>query len=239
MSNKPERGADIIIKRDVVEGMKEFAYEKAPEPQQDWDLIWVISGPPMDISEDFREDHEVLVGYNDKIAKNDVVKKINESRERFLTGLRVAKAVTAKRLGKDADAVTSEEIKESGPDIFWNATDWGNDNLRQRIGEGFLDQYDFPKEKVIVSENLGIEHTGHQFERLDENIIAGRRKVVIVSDVYHLPRIQRYINIEGDKISEDMTVLYPSEPRRVPVGKGLAEVRKIPNYIEKGILPKE
>jgi uncharacterized SAM-binding protein YcdF (DUF218 family) len=132
-----------------------------------------------------------------------------------------------------------EDIKNAGPDIYWNATDWGNDNLRQRVEEGFLEQYGFPKEKLIISPNLGIRHTGHQFEKMEDNMIEGKRKIVIISDAYHIPRVKRYLNKKGNKINKENSVLYPTKSKRFPIDKTLGEINKIPDYIERGILPKE
>lgn len=236
MNEKLNRQEEETIKREVLADMKEFAYEQAPQPQEDWDLVWVISGPPMDISEDFKGDNEVLVGYDDKIAKKDAEKKINESKRRFETGIDVVKRVTALRLHKEVEEVTEDDIKFSGPKVYWNATDWANDNMRQRIQEGYLKKQGFPDENVIVSPNLGIEHTGHQFEKFPTDLLEQSRKTVIVSDIYHLPRIERYLDKEGTAMPKDKVVLYPAEPRQVPVGKALNEIKKVPKYKEKGIL---
>lgn len=93
---------DRQIRRNVLEDMKEVGRKDNPLPQEDWDLVWVLSGPPVDIAEEFGEgsEEEVLFDVNDKIAAKDVVKKINETRERLLTGIELAKEIAAKRLNK-------------------------------------------------------------------------------------------------------------------------------------------
>lgn len=230
------------VRRKVLEDMKELGRGENPLPQEDWDLVWVLSGHSVDIAEEFNEDSsgkEVIFDHADKTAEKDVAKKINESRERLETGMKLAKEITAKRLKKPADELTLADIKNSGPDIYWNATDWGNDNLRERIREGFLDKYDFPSEKIIVSANLGIQHTADQFEKIEEKVIEGRRKIVIVSDTYHLPRVKRYLHKKDSKITDENSLLYASQPKRVPIGKALEEIKKVPKYIKKGFLPKE
>lgn len=230
------------IKRNVLEDMKEVGRKENPLPQEDWDLVWVLSGPAVDIAEEFtkeNEEEEVVFDVNDKIATKDVAKRINESRERLLTGIELAKEVAAKRLNKTIEELTLEDIKNSAPTVYWNATDWGNDNLRKRIEEGFLDSYNFPIGKIVISPNLDIQHTGHQFEKIEDSIIKGKRKIVIISDTYHLPRVKRYLHKKDSKISEENSILYASEPKRVPIGKALSEIKKIPEYIKKGILEKE
>lgn len=228
------------LRNKVLEEMKQIARGENPLPQEEWDLIWVLSGPPVDVAERFEENgKEVFFNLNDEIAAKDVAKKINESRERLETGIKVSKEVVAKRLNKKVEGLTAEDIKNSAPDIYWNSTDWGNDNLRDRIKEGFLDRYSFPVEKIIISPNLGIQHTGHQFERVEEDVVKGRRKIVIVSDIYHLPRVKRYLHKFRSIINQENAILYPSDQKRVPIDKALGEIKKIYSYIQKGILEEE
>jgi len=223
-------------RREVLEKMKELAYSEAPEPKEDWDLVWVISGPPIDIKEDFSdESKKVLFREGDKIAGRDIADKRNESRERMETGLKIVREVTAKRLGKKAEDVTADDILNNGPNIYWNATDWANDNIREAMEEGFFEEkYKFPSKKIVVAPpDSGIEHTGHQFERFPEELAEASRKIVLVSDIYHLPRVVRYLDVDYSKIPAEKVVVYPSEPRKVPVGKALGETKKIPSYIKK------
>lgn len=230
------------IKRNVLEDMKEFGRGETPEPEEDWDLVWVMSGPPIDIAEDFKAGSQKIVvdeNSSEKAVQQDIAKKINESRERFETGIKIAKEVAARRLNKTVGEITLEDFKNFSPDIYWNGIDWSNDNLRQRIQEGFLDKYFFPTEKIFVAPNSGIKHTGHQFERIEDKVIEDRRKIVIVSDTYHLPRIKRYLSKKNSKVDIKKAVFYPAEPRKVPVGKAMAEIKKIPVYIERGVLEQE
>lgn len=219
---KSKRREVLEERREVLKEMKELAYQEAPKPKEDWDLVWVISGPPSDIKAESTKEER------------------NESRKRMETGLKVAREVTAKRLGKNAEEVTIDDILNNGPSIYWNATDRANNNLRQRIAEGlFEERYKFPGGKIIVSTDKDIEHTRHQFEKFPEELAIASRKIVFVSDIYHLPRVIRYLDADYNKIPLEKVVIYPSEPRKVPVGKALAETRKIPEYTRKGILPKK
>ncbi len=220
--------------------MAEIGRGEAPEPAQDWNLIWVLSGPPIDIAERFDIAGEVLFEHGASDAEGDIKRRINESRERLEMGISIAKRVAALRLGKEEGELTPEDLKTSSPDIYWNARDWANDNLSARIAEGFLDQYGFPAEKVIVSPNLGIKNTRDQFEKLEEAVVPTEGKVVIVSDTYHLPRVE----LANDKLDEGRVVFYPSETgdpkkkRRIPVAKALDEIRSIPERIKGKTLPK-
>lgn len=220
-SSKDDKG-DKLTRREVLREMKEIAYAEAPKAEENWDLVWVLSGPIVDIKKESTKENR------------------NESRERLETGLKVAREVTAVRLRKEIKDVTMADILEKGPIVFWNATDEANDNLKERAEEGLLEErYGFPREKLIVSPNLGIKHTGHQFERFPKELEEKSRKVVLVSDTYHLPRITRYFEADYNIIPPEKIILYPSEPRKVPVGKALGETKKVPKYIKEGILPKE
>ena len=235
---------DKEVRRKVLEDMKEIGRGENPEVEEDWDLIWVLSGPPIDIRENFADGtREALFPKGDretKIASDDVTNKRNESRRRLETGIKVAKGVCALRLKKDIKDLTVDDVLQHSPAIYWNATDWSNDNMRWAMGEGFFEKtYSFPREKIIVSPNLGIMNTGDQFRKFPEEFVEKNRKIVIISDIYHLPRAKRHLHKKGSKITEQNTVLYPSEPKSVPVGKALGEIKKVPKYIEKGILPPE
>jgi len=174
MDSPSDQGIDLEkedLKDEILDEMREFHKRgiEVPMVERDWDLVWVLSGPPIDIAEEFKEAKEVgqvIFALEDKIAKEDIKRKINESNTRLATGIKVAKEVTAKRLGKKIEELTLEDILNFGPDIYWNGTDWSNDNFRQRIDEGWVEKrYHFPRKKIVISGKLGIEHTGHQFEK--------------------------------------------------------------------------
>jgi hypothetical protein len=240
----PQNKEDEDIKRRVLEDMKEIGRGENPEVRDDWDLVWVLSGPPIDIREDFTDGtKEALFPKEDReteTVRNDVANKRNESRERLGTGIKVAKEVCALRLKKNVGNLTLGEILQYAPAIYWNATDWANNNIREATGEGFFEKtYNFPREKVIVSPNLGIINTDDQFKKFPGEFTEENRKIVIISDIYHLPRVKRFLHRKNSKVTEQNAVLYPSEPRAVPFRKVREEIRKIPQYIDKGILPPE
>ena len=212
-------------------------------------MVWPLSGPPIDIAEEFnndekRETESPLLIAGDKIAQKDIERKRNESNLRLTTAIRVAKEVTAKRLGKKIEELTMEDVQNFGPDIYWNATDESNDNFRQRIDEGWIEQrYDFPREKIVVSANLGILHTGHQFEKFPEEFTGKYRKTVVITDIYHLPRTKRYFNEKSNKtLAQEMSdgkIIFYTSGSKIPYDKAKGEIDKIPQYVEKGILPPE
>ena len=71
-----------------------------------------------------------------------------------------------------------------------------------------------------------------------ELVPAEGRKLVLVTDLYHLPRAKRYFN-KDFPVSLEQTILYPSKPDKLRVKRALSEVKKIPKYVEGGLLPEE
>ncbi|MDP3883026.1 MAG: hypothetical protein Q8Q48_03140 [Candidatus Staskawiczbacteria bacterium] len=206
-------------RKEILTEMKEIAHSESPSPKEDWDLIWVLSGPEKSPAD--------APGQG----------KRNENKDRLETAFKIAKAVVALRLGREKEDITQKEIASFGPDVYFNGLDDQNDALRDLIEKGFLENYDFPKEKFIISANLGLKHTGDQFEKIEESVLAGKRKIAIVSSLYHLPRIRRYVKMHQKKIDLEKIILYSAEPRQIPVGAGLGEIKKIPRYEGEGILP--
>jgi hypothetical protein len=209
------------VRRRVLNDMKEIGRGESPKTEEDWDLVWVLSGPPVDIEQEIDGER-------------------NESKDRLETGFNISREVTALRLGKSIDEINMDDILNSGPKIYWNAEDEVNDSLRKKVEDGLLEEkYSFPRENLIISQNSGIRHTGHQFRDFPEELAEHNRKIVIVSDTYHLPRVKRYLRNDDSKITKEKAVLYPSNPRIVLPSKAISEIKKIPEYIEKGILPPE
>lgn len=207
------------FKKGILKEIKKTAYSESSMPEEDWDLVWVLSGPEEDIQE------------------VPVQGKRNETKDRLITALKIVRQITALRMAKKIKDINIKDILSWGPAVYYNGTDLQNDNLRN-IVEKFSEQQDFPKEKIIISENLGIKHTGDQFTKFPDEILKDKRKIILISDVYHLPRVKRYIRMEA-KFDPQEIILYPSEPKKAPVKKVLKEIRKISRYIKEGILPPE
>ncbi|KKW11527.1 MAG: hypothetical protein UY50_C0011G0003 [Parcubacteria group bacterium GW2011_GWA2_49_9] len=167
----------------VIERFKEYRekIEKGdlPKPAQDWEVIWALTGPDQTLEE------------GAKIHKGEEQKatSYNQTRRRFETALAVAREVTAVRLSKEVSEVTDSDIEKEGPVIYWSGKASTNDYLAQLIEAGeFEKQFHFPSSCVKITENRDIQHTGHQFAEFPKELLPEGKKVVIISDVYHLPR---------------------------------------------------
>lgn len=210
----------------IVDELREISEKELPKPESNWEVVWVFSGPELNWEGNKVNPGERSVGYN-------------QTRKRWETGLKVAREVTACRLNKKPEEVTMEEIKKSGPKIYYNGTKEGNDNFREfsKPGGQLEIELNFPSSNVVISENADIKHTGNQFEDFPSGMVLPGNKLVIVSDLYHLPRLKRYTEKYHDKFSQEQTVFYPAEPLTVPVAPTLEEIKKIFRYIKGGILP--
>lgn len=222
-----ERGGTIndedrTFQHKVLDEFKEIRDKPLPDINEDWDLIWVLSGP----ENTFEENPEN-----------------NETRERLVTGFNLVKGVTAKRLGKGVNEVTLEDIAAHGPKIYFAGLANGHHPALQKTAEsGILeDKYGFPRENLINDKVEEIAYTGHQFQYFPENLLERSRKIVIVTSPRHIPRVKRYSRDERYSISqkgEDL-ILYPALPLKFPVGGTLREIRNISKYVREGVLPPE
>lgn len=108
------------IQKGVLEELKGIRQSELPQPVSDWDLIWVLSGPEITLEEN-----------NDKGR--------NETRERLETGFGIARATTAQRLGKPVSEVTTEDVRENGPTVYFNGYNEHNNLLRKSTEAGLME----------------------------------------------------------------------------------------------------
>lgn len=217
-----ENNADTerrIYRKKLLEELKEIA-GNIPEPQSEWDLIWVLSGPQVTFNEN-PESH-------------------NETRERLITGFSLVRQVTAVRLGKSPEELTLKEISENGPRIYFNGTGDMNDALKETVASGLLEgEYNLPRVNLLIGPNEGITRTQEQFANFPRDLAEGSRKVVLVSSAYHPLRVKRYASMGDNPIPLQKLIYYPSLPIKFPLATTAHEIRdKIPNYVEKGYFPK-
>ena len=139
----------------------------------------------------------------------------NSTQQRFETGLDVARQVTAIRVHKPVEEITLADIEEHGPTIYWSGTAKHNDYFRDYIRPGGLVEtaYHFPAEYITPEQ-----------------------RVVMVSDLYHLPRLKRYAKKHEDKFPAERLVLYPAQPQRLPIKNTLGDLRNIYLYLKKGFI---
>lgn len=222
------------VRRQTLERLRELARGDLPTPERNWDLIWVFAG-----AEGYHQNGTwVKKGINP--TYQDIGNDINQSKTRLATAISIARQVTAMRVGKNTEDVLLEDIQSYDPKIFYNEWDWQNNDLRELFFEDDGEkQYQFPKENIIIPQNSQIMHTGHQFERFPGEILqklSDNGKFILVSDLYHLPRIERYAWKRFSREIIDRVVLYPSQPLFGSLKLFWGEIRKVVEYGEKGDL---
>lgn len=218
----------VKSRRGVVRELREYAEHGPPEPQANWDVLWVLSGPQLDWD-------------GVQITPGEQPANYNQTRKRWETGLQLARRVTALRLKKTPDEVTMEDLATNGPMIYYNSVAAGNDLFQEfvRPGGRLETEQHFPGSKVKITANREIKHTGHQFEDFPADLIQENRKVVIISDLYHLARVKRYVEKFYEKVPPENVVLYAAEPTSLPIKDTLGEIRKIYKYAQAGIVSPE
>jgi hypothetical protein len=210
-------------RRLVLQELREFVERGIPEPQEDWNVISPLSGP--ETGNIFDEENIGNSGYN-------------ETEKRFRTAIDIAKAVTAKRLAKPLEEITIADIRANGPFLYFNGLAEQNQFLADEGLNILENKYGFPRENIKITQNMNIRHTGHQFQDYPDGL-AGNGKFVLVSDLYHLPRMSRYLGLDTVSLNPENTVLSPALPLSLNIPLTLDEIKKIYPYIEKGILPSD
>ena len=223
--------ADYLQSRKkTLKELKEYAESELLKPQKNWNIVWVLSGPEINFSGDINPGEKAVPNYN-------------QTKSRFETGLKIAREVTALRLNKQSENVTKEDIANNGPSIYFNSGPASNNFIREiaRPNNLLETEYNFPGQKVIITNNENIKHTGDQFQDFPAEIVEPNTKVVIVSALQHYPRIRRYAQKYPDKLPPEQVILYPVpiEKNIMPVSEYLGEIKRIYPYQKKGFLPPE
>ena len=160
----------------------------------------------------------VLSGYDTGWEKG------SDTRRRLEWGIRLAKKI---------HKVQGSKL----PQVYISGYDQHNQNLKKWRSEDFFEEkYSFPKKNLIVGPQEHIRHTGDQFALFPRTFLKGDKKIVIVSDAYHLPRVRRYV----EKYFPHQTyrfVFYPATPLTMSADDIRRELQKIITYSRKGIIP--
>lgn len=228
--DNPEYGDYRILREKIVKELRTLK-ENLPAPQEDWDVIWVLSGPEYTLDDSASDE---------QMAEPWKRTPYNQSKRRLETGFALVKSVTALRLKKKLEELTEEDIKSHGPQIYYNGTAKGNDILREFISEGeFERRYKIPKETFRVSGNNDIKNTDHQFSEFPADMVSPDKKVVIVTDLYHMSRATRLPKKYPEKFAHLNPVFYPAQPMELPLNITMEDIRKVHGYIKQGFLPPE
>jgi hypothetical protein len=217
----------IESRQKVVEELREMAEKGPPAPEANWDVIWVFSGPELNFDGDMntRETGRKIDNYN-------------QTKQRWETALTVARQVTAVRLGKPVEQITRKNIAEHGPAVYFNGTQKHNECFRKYCESGGLveNEYDFPSSKIQITKQDGIVNTGDQFQDFPAELVPETGRLVLVSDLYHLPRVKRYAKKNEAKMPLDRLILYPAQPQKLPIRNTIEGIRSIYPYLKKGFI---
>jgi hypothetical protein len=226
---KPFLTPELVQARHThVQELRDRIDQGNPEPQEDWDSIYVFSGPETSFNKDARPHTQAGNPYN-------------QTRVRLETGFTIAKKVTALRCNKDVDHVTFADIQSHGPLLYFDGYKEHNEELEKIIRRGqFMEEFAFPPEKLIIS-GSGTKHTGDQVAKFPRGVFMKSKKVIWVSDLYHLPRIERYIGSKYDTIGipREKLILYHAEPSKLTLNQVRGGAKSILEYTESGELRKK
>ena len=101
----------------------------------------------------------------------------SDTRRRLEGGMHLAKRVSRMKGG-------------TLPAIYISGYDEHNANLRKWRTEGLFEkEYSFPEANLIIGPQEHIRHTGDQFKLFPRKFLKGNKKIVVVTDVYHIPRV--------------------------------------------------
>lgn len=168
----------------------EFKNYKNPLITADIEIVWVVSG------------HDTFDGSQATSVYSlpSISAYHGEDRQRILKGVELVKKITAKRLNKNLNEVTTHDISLYGPYFFYN----GVFRQNQILKNASPDDFPLPKDKVIIEEITPVRdptpqqaNTKTQFEkfphRLLQKLMSGKAKMAVVTNRYHLPRVRRQV----------------------------------------------
>lgn len=176
--------------------LEEYRDYQNPSVTADIDVVWAISGRG---SYDAKPTPYLL--NSPEFAKSDLFREDDRQQTDFAAQL--VREITALRLNKDVGEITKDDIEESGPILFYNGTNFQNQQLRNAVVSG---NFPIPKNKVRIEKLSETDdpkdaNTRTQFERfpkeLLENLIVNNQRVALVQARWHLPRIARTIDSEA------------------------------------------
>jgi uncharacterized SAM-binding protein YcdF (DUF218 family) len=208
----------IASRRAYLDDIRTILVSWLPTPQVDWDVILVLSWPEITFEESNKDG------------------SINQTESRFKTSLDLAKKVASLKLGKELKDISLSELADSASKIYFTGNRLQNHYVQALIREKEIEtRYNFPSEKIIISNNREVLHTADQIIAFANEYNLPLWKVVVVSDLFHLPRVKKYIE-KYMTASGWSSVVYPAEPVTLPMKDTLQEARKIYPYTKQGML---
>lgn len=184
----------------------------------DWQIIWVLTG------------YKTSLAVGNPEAKSDTGRRLD-------AGIKLAKRVASLRAPKETPKLRIEKIKVNYPKIYISGYNSHNQKLKKLRSQDYFEKnYHFPKENIIIGPLEGIRHTGDQFEKFPKQFLRTFRKIIIVTDTYHIPRVKRYVR-KFFKNDEKRFILYYPEPPVLGKRQVQYEIKKIIQYSKENIIP--
>ena len=150
--------------------------------------------------------------------------KGSDTRRRLEEGMRLAKKVARMNRGKL-------------PAVYISGWDEHNTNLKKWRAEGLFEKiYGFPRRKMLIGPQERIIHTGDQFRLFPKKFLRGNKKIIVLTDLYHLPRARRHM-ARYFPLQRDRFIFYPAAPVSISSAEVARQTRKIIEYAKRGFIP--
>lgn len=179
-------------------------------PQIDWDTIWVLSGPEFSLFES---------GEHSVDDQGNVVVMPNQTAERLHCGVSLVRNIAVLRLHQSQADVGENDLLTYGPQLFYNggttdeAVQTGRLTRTEQIVREISEEQLLPTTSLLTLPqrvDVTIRHTGDQFLTFPQEILARTTgKVIVVTHLYHIPRVWRYIRLYLPDVQERF-VIYPA-----------------------------
>lgn len=192
------------------------------------------------IQKEFRtvlEEQAYQINYNTSgvvVLSADSIEYVNdEDRIRLDFGIEIIKNIVGKKLGKNTDNVTPQDMEKVGPLLILNA-----EVEQLPLMQTYLNEKLFPDSKIhsITCGLRGEANTKTQILALnDDSKLQDCKHVIVITSSYHIPRVRRTTaaclgaNINYDVVSVPIN-RYPYNVFR----KVRGEVRRIMDYSDSG-----
>ncbi|MBI4096219.1 MAG: hypothetical protein HY425_00700 [Candidatus Levybacteria bacterium] len=191
--------------------LEEYRDYENPSATADIDVVWAISGRGA-----YNAEPTPYLLSSPEFAKSDLFREDDRQQTDFAAQL--VREITAIRLNKNVKDILMDDIKKSGPILFYNGTNLQNKQFRDAIESG---SFPIPPNKIKIetlseTDDPKDANTLTQFQRfpkeLLEELIAKNQRMALVQARWHLPRIARTINsravLEQQPLWDNTNIIY-------------------------------
>lgn len=205
-----------------------------------WDELFAITQsdnplPPSAIDYIFILSARII--YLDTTLEKSDSLDLRDDYERVHLAVQTAKTITAKRLKKNIQDISKNDLILYGPNIFYIGLKIQNQALIQSMNSETIKLSDFPIEKIIILELPDMGGTKAQFICIRDKFKLADTSVAIITHAYHFPRISRMIGKEAPlhPFGNNVTCYAMLTDRQFEAPDALenivGELERIPTYI--------